>query len=484
MHLRTARIAICLAALCGSAIAGVYPEMDFVARGRIVSVNVQNKEMVLRNVTVYRGEGKGPERNPLAKPIHKAATLKIVNAVDSPEHFYSVYFIHYRENPVYEGNVDGAGGEAKLADFVAGDEVWVFSRRWTEGSTVFESEAIMPITYDDEIFGVALKGDMPRLKKMLGKVNDTDQDGATPLHHAVAGGHGAAVDLLIASKANVNAKKKDGVTPLHVAAALGRVEIAKTLIANGADVKAVDQKGRTPLSVAKARKQTAMAKFLTGKAQLGQKSSDSGNKLQSLFDAMQAGDEAQFNKIIKADPQLVSASSARGKFLDGTLTDKYGPFENVTPLHVAANCGRIEMMKLLLEKGADVEAQEKYRTPLSWAVASNQVAAAQLLISKGCRVDGEVLHEAAWHGHTDVMQSLLKTATDVDARDHAGRTPLGTAAQEGHASIVSLLIEKGASVNATVTLPDGGKPLTPLGVALECRHSDVADILRAHGGKE
>ena len=118
------------------------------------------------------------------------------------------------------------------------------------------------------IHDAAAKGDLAKVKALLRTnpkfVSLADKNGAAPLHHAVAGGHKAIVELLLASKANVNGKKNDGVTPLHVAAALGRTEIAKLLYANGADPKAVDSKGRTPLSLAEMNGHTAIVELLTG----------------------------------------------------------------------------------------------------------------------------------------------------------------------------------------------------------------------------
>lgn len=492
MYCKIVPIIIMLLVLCNVADAGIYPELDFLARGRIVSVNVQNKEMILKNAVIYQGEGNGTQRNPLAVIIQKAPTLKITNAVDNPDGngFFGVEFIHYRENPMEESNFNRAGGNTRLSDLVPGDEIWVFSNQWKKGSKIFKSETIMPITYDDEIFGVAAGGDIARLKRMLGNeelVNIFDPNGATPLHHAVVGGHGTAVNLLVEKKANVNSVKKDGVTPLHISAALGRVEIAKTLIKNGANANVIDQKGRTALSIAQKGKQTEIVKMLIGKGitntEYGEKSSYSVEELKALFDAIGAGDLENARKMIETNRQLVNAKGTRGKFMDATLKDKYGPYDNVTPLHVAANCGQTEVIKLLLDNGANIEAEEQYLTPLCWALASNQVEAARLLISKGCRKNGEAINEAAFHGHIDAVKFLLQNGINVDEKNDIGRTSLWGAALGGYVDIVNLLIEKGANVNARA-IDGGGNNRTPMSVALAVGKTEVAEILRAHGGKE
>ena len=80
-------------------------------------------------------------------------------------------------------------------------------------------------------------------------------DGVTPLHEAAFMGYKRMVELLLASKAEVNAKDKQGGTPLHRAATgpgRGRdaAEVAELLLANKADVNAKDNEGYTPLHFA------------------------------------------------------------------------------------------------------------------------------------------------------------------------------------------------------------------------------------------
>ena len=80
-------------------------------------------------------------------------------------------------------------------------------------------------------------------------------------------------------------------------------------------------------------------------------------------------------------------------------------------------------MKLLLEKGADVESKiYDGQTPLSWA---------------------------AEKGHEAVVKLLLEKGADVESKDrHDGQTPLSWAAEKGHEAVVKLLLEKGADVES------------------------------------
>jgi len=58
------------------------------------------------------------------------------------------------------------------------------------------------------------------------------------------------------------------------------------------------------------------------------------------------------------------------------------------------------------------------------------------------------LHWAAWHGHTDIARLLIEKGAEVNAKNASQQTPLHSAAWHGHADIARLLIENGAEVNA------------------------------------
>jgi ankyrin repeat protein len=89
------------------------------------------------------------------------------------------------------------------------------------------------------------------------------------------------------------------------------------------------------------------------------------------------------------------------------------------------------------------------------------------------------LHLAATHCHVDAARLLIEKGAKIDAKAVGGTTPLDLAAQAGCADMVNLLIAKGAKVNLR---DDQGR--TPLDRAKQWHRDDVVKILRAHGGIE
>jgi ankyrin repeat protein len=109
------------------------------------------------------------------------------------------------------------------------------------------------------------------------------------------------------------------------------------------------------------------------------------------------------------------------------------------------------------------------------------------------------LHYACEAGHVEVVAYLLERGADAKRVSYSGFTPLHLAAAEGHLEIVKLLVKAGADVHARTegrpeefhALPGSsdGKPqhlaavpsLTPLELARQNKHPDVANYLRGAG---
>ena len=141
---------------------------------------------------------------------------------------------------------------------------------------------------------------------------------------------------------------------------------------------------------------------------------------------------------------------ARGA--DVNATDKYGR----TALHKAAAKGYKDIANLLINKKARLEATGKYgRTALHEAVKSGHVEIVKLLLAKGADVNvtneygNTALHRAAAKGYKDIANLLLAKGADVDATDNDGWTALHWAANIGFADIVKALVIAGADVNVT-----------------------------------
>ena len=123
-----------------------------------------------------------------------------------------------------------------------------------------------------------------------------------------------------------------------------------------------------------------------------------------------------------------------------------------TPLSYAARSGHEAVVKLLLDKGAELETKdtEYGRTPLAWATENGYEAVVKLLLEEGAELDTKSnngrtpLSWAVRNRHEAVVKLLLEEGAELDTKDNYGRTPLSWAAENGHEAVVKLLLDKGA----------------------------------------
>ncbi|XP_056876820.1 histone-lysine N-methyltransferase EHMT2 isoform X3 [Takifugu flavidus] len=131
-------------------------------------------------------------------------------------------------------------------------------------------------------------------------------------------------------------------------------------------------------------------------------------------------------------------------------------------LHAAAQRGLLDICYMLVQAGANVDAQDKdLRTPLVEAIINNHIEVARYLIQSGACVyhveeDGYTgLHHAAKLGNLEIVNMLLETGqVDVNAQasfsheeDSGGWTPIIWAAEHKHLDVIKVLLNRGADVN-------------------------------------
>jgi ankyrin repeat protein len=143
--------------------------------------------------------------------------------------------------------------------------------------------------------------------------------------------------------------------------------------------------------------------------------------MSAVHNAAERRDLANVAELLKDNPGLVSWLDSGGR----------------TALHWAASMGHLDMTKLLIDNGSDVNVQGS---------GGNRAGAPY----------GTPMHFAARKGRADIVRLLLANMGQVDSRNKKGRTLLHDASECCHAGVARILIANNADVNAKDN--DGGTP--------------------------
>ncbi|ERE80694.1 death-associated protein kinase 1-like protein [Cricetulus griseus] len=153
------------------------------------------------------------------------------------------------------------------------------------------------------------------------------------------------------------------------------------------------------------------------------------------------------------------------------------------PLLIAAGCGNIQMLQLLIKRGSRIDVQDKGGSnAIYWASRHGHVDTLKFLNDNKCPLDvkdksGETaLHVAARYGHADVVQLLCSFGSNPDFQDKEEETPLHCAAWHGYYSVAKALCE--VSCNVNIKNREGE---TPLLTASARGYHDIVECLVGHG---
>jgi len=179
--------------------------------------------------------------------------------------------------------------------------------------------------------------------------------------------------------------------------------------------------------------------------------------------------------ICRGDVSAAREAICAGANVDWRAAGQYGG----TPLHAAAMKGRTDVIKMLIDAGAPVDAKErKYgRTPLMEAAWYGHADALKALIDCGANIEAvdDALGRTALataadkasdpklnkltsedvgtgKGPRDCVQILLAAGADPNACDQAGKTPLHWAASQGNGECCHMLLDSGAVIDARDSL--------------------------------
>ena len=191
-----------------------------------------------------------------------------------------------------------------------------------------------------------------------------------------------------------------------------------------------------------------------------------------LYYASQAGLLQQVKMLMEGS---VGVDAQRGRFGNA--------------LQVASDLGHEDIVKILLEKGADVNAtggaSRSNESALQLASEHGYVNVVKMLLEKGADVNatGEddwsshsALQLALMHGYVNVVKILLEKGADVNAIDANLGSALQVASWEGYDNIVEMLLEKGADVNANSV-----RRLSALQLASREGHDNIVAMLLENG---
>ena len=283
-------------------------------------------------------------------------------------------------------------------------------------------------------------------------------DGWTPLHESIRRDDLAAVNALIARRADVNARTRHGVTPLGLAALNGNTAIVRKLLDAGANPNAATPGGESALMTAARVGRVDAVKLLVERgAAVNAKTSP---RQQTALIGAVTENHPDVVKLLVAHGGDVNARTAvtrpHGEYAPGRAGFAAGPGlirqralptpeGGMTPLLFAVRDGNRDMMRLLLDLGADIEQTSGNQTsPLVIALLNGQVGIATELLARGASPNtADDYHRAALFAAIELRNANRGTLLFGDGRD-----PL---------DLIKLLLEKGADFNLrTNTTPVHG----------------------------
>lgn len=331
-------------------------------------------------------------------------------------------------------------------------------------STIFKSGAVDPSQEEvATLFRSAVEMGSTVLARVFidngVAIESADRHSLPPLWTAVEKDDIEMEALLLSAGADVTVKRKvlgpalnetRDWTVFFVAVNNSNLQMVSLLILHGADVNQFDDLRNSPLSVAIFNADADVAVLLI----------DSGAQLRETSDEAPRGlwPDEDSNDLFAVATQTGNCELVRTLIESGVVPQS-------TTLDVTYACGLlsksiakgdVQMVNLLVEKGYDVNPHVFYRSkPLALAITNKDVDMVTALLHLGAAITGDELSLAVDIGCTAIFEELIgHHSLDEQTADLEVFTPaLKKAVQEGNVEMATLLLEKGADVNADLERP-------------------------------
>lgn len=290
-------------------------------------------------------------------------------------------------------------------ELIQTDDVAALECRYPDGLPATESDDVVPLV-------LAVSSESAAATQWLlsqgAPVNDADATGTRPIHAAASNGSVVLLELLTDAGADLNPANNDGATPLMMAVWYGHDEVAAALLKGGADVSPRLHTGQGALHLASRRGHAVMVDLLLAHGA-----------------AVDAADHDGVTPLMLASQQQDALPIVQRMLVAGAdplSANRLG----WTSIHQAAvNCST-QILPALLDASRSTGTTDPI-SPLALASGAGCSGAVRLLVERGAAVDAEgpggvtALMIAAQNGHEDLVSWLLEAGADPDRRDAKGR---------------------------------------------------------------
>ncbi len=297
---------------------------------------------------------------------------------------------------------------------------------------------------EELLIATVKKNDLNNIIQLLNAGAEIDYQGRygnTPLIEAVVCDHLEATKLLIIKGSCLEVYNKEGDNSLLIAVQKGNVEIAKELLEAGVNVNSSNSYGCTSSMIAAKHNDSSMVQLLIDYKADVKKLDDQGRD--ALHYALGKGNEEVANILIATGKvSLPSSDEIKLEKLEKIAVrlrenqqvenldnaEMVNMFDCWTPLMISAWRGEVDIVRLLLFQGEDVNVRSS---------------------------DGHTaLSRASWKGHLEIVDLLLQAGAEMSIDEEVETSPFALAVKYGHKEVVLELIQDFIEKNGAINLFD------------------------------